>query len=235
MATQLARVAKMLSKSPSARNVCTTTKLSQSVVAGVTKPVVPGGERRSHGESSGQRRQRRSWRWSSRSRKTEGVKGPRAVTSEKRTSESQILHSKPKGVKIDRTGIVGGELANGKKIVNNVGSNKHIRETERTGSGTHGGDRKTRAIADHDRGRTRGIGGSDGRKDASMRCGVEQGARVGNPVGADWRCQPHGTESLCRWNPGRWERGSGASEHGRWLGRRTRTPWGRNRPHREVP
>ena len=76
-------------------------------------------------------------------RKTEGVKGPRAVTSEKRTAGSQILHSKPRWVKIDRTGIVSGELANGKKIVNNVGSNKHIRETERTGSGTHGGDRKT--------------------------------------------------------------------------------------------
>ena len=107
------------------------------------------------------------------SRKTEGVKGPRAVTSEKRTAESQILHSKPKGFKIDRTGIVGGELANRKKIVNNVGSSKHIRETERTGSDTHGGDRKTRATADHDRGRTRGMGGLDGRKDASMRCGVE--------------------------------------------------------------
>ena len=71
----------------------------------------------------------------------------------------QILHSKPRGVKIDRTGIVSGELANEKKIVNNVGSNKHIRETERTGSGTHRGDRKTRAIADHDTGRTRGMGG----------------------------------------------------------------------------
>ena len=158
MATQLARVAKMLSRSPSARNVCTTTKLSQSVAAGVTKPAVPGGGR-SRGESSGQRRRRRSWRWSRGSRKTEGVKGVRAVTSEKRTAGSQILHSKPRGVKIDRTGIVSGELANEKKIVNNVGSNKHIRETERTGSGTHGGDRKTRTIADHDRGRTRGMGG----------------------------------------------------------------------------
>ena len=159
MATQLARVAKMLSRSPSARNVCTTTKLSQSVASGVTKPVVPGGRRRSRGEGSGQRRRRRSWRWSSGSRKTEGVKGLCAVTSEKRTAGSQILHSKPRGVKIDRTGIVSGELANGKKIVNYVGSNKHIRETERTGSGTHGGDRKTRAIADHDKGRTRGMGG----------------------------------------------------------------------------
>ena len=156
MATQLARMAKMLSRSSSARNVCTTTKLSQSVAAGVTKAAVPGGGR-SRGESSGQRR-RRSWRWSSGSRKTEGVKGLRAVTSEKRTAGSQILHSKPRGVKIDRTGIVSGELANGKKIVNNVGSNKHIRETERTRSDTHRGDRKTRAIADHDRGRTRGMG-----------------------------------------------------------------------------
>src|SRR6185312_81170 len=64
MATQQARVAKMLSRSPSARNVCTTTKLSQSVAVGVTKPAVPGGGIRSRGESIGQRR-RRSWRWSS--------------------------------------------------------------------------------------------------------------------------------------------------------------------------
>jgi hypothetical protein len=41
--------------------------------------------------------------WSSRSRKSEGVKGPSNVTSEKRMLGRQIHHSEPKGVKVDRT------------------------------------------------------------------------------------------------------------------------------------
>jgi hypothetical protein len=45
MATQLARMAEMLIRSPSARKLCTTTELSQGVMAGVTKPVVPGSGR----------------------------------------------------------------------------------------------------------------------------------------------------------------------------------------------
>jgi hypothetical protein len=42
MATQLARMTEMLVRIPSARNMRTTTELSQSVTAGVTKPAVPG-------------------------------------------------------------------------------------------------------------------------------------------------------------------------------------------------
>ena len=41
---KLARMTKMLPRSPSTRDACTTTKLSQNVAAGVTKPAVPGVE-----------------------------------------------------------------------------------------------------------------------------------------------------------------------------------------------
>jgi hypothetical protein len=67
------------------------------ITAEVTKPAVPGSGR-SRGESSGHRGRRM---WSSRSRKPEGLKGPRTVTLEKRTAGHQILHSKPRGVKVD--------------------------------------------------------------------------------------------------------------------------------------
>ena len=131
---------KVLSRSPSTRNISTTTKPSQNVAAGVTEPAVPGGGRRRRGKSS---RRRGSRRRSSGSRKTKGVKGPRAVTSEERTPGSRILHSKTRGVKFDGTRIVSSKLANGKKIMNHLRSNKNIRKTERTMSRTHGGDRKT--------------------------------------------------------------------------------------------
>src|SRR6185503_15236723 len=146
----------VLSRSPSIWNIGTTTELSQNVAAGVTKPAVPGGGRRRHGKSS---RRRRSRGRSIGSRKTKGVKGPRAVTSEERTPGSQILHSKTRRVKFDRTEIVSSKLANGKKVVNHLRSNKNIRKTKRARSRTHGGDRKVRLITNHD-GRTRGVWGS---------------------------------------------------------------------------
>ena len=77
MTTKLARMTKMLSRSPSTWNIGTTAELSQNVAAGVTKPAVPGGGRRRHGKS-----RRRSRRRGSGSRKQKSVKGPRAVTSE---------------------------------------------------------------------------------------------------------------------------------------------------------
>ena len=127
---------------------------------------------------------------SSGSRKTEGVKGPRAITSKERTSGSQIFHSKTRGVKFDGTKIVSSKLANGKKIMNHLRSNKNIRKAERTRSRTHGGDRKTGPIANHDGRRTRGLWGSDRREDTGIWGGVEGGTRVGDPLCADRRCQP---------------------------------------------
>jgi hypothetical protein len=72
MATQLARMVKMLTRSPSARKVCTTAKLSQHITTGMTEPTVPGRGSGNRGES---RRRRRSQRWDSGSRKAKGVKG----------------------------------------------------------------------------------------------------------------------------------------------------------------
>ena len=153
----------MLGRSPSTWNIGTTTELSQNVAAGVTKPAVPGGGRRCHNKSS---RRRRSRRRSSGSRKPKSVKGPRAVTSEERTPGSRILHSKTRRVKFDRTGVVSSKLANRKKVVNHLRSNKNIGKTR---SRTHGGDRKARPITNHDRRRTRGVWGSDRREDTGIR------------------------------------------------------------------
>ena len=106
--------------------------------------------------------------WSSGSRRTKGVKGPRAVTSEERTPGSRILHNKTRGVKFDGTKIVSSKLANGKKIINHLRSNKNIGKTKRIRSRTHEGDRKTRPITNHDRRRTRRMWGSDRRKDTRL-------------------------------------------------------------------
>ena len=51
MTTKLARMAEVLSRSPSTRNIGTTTELSQNVAAGVTKTAVPGGEIRCRAKS----------------------------------------------------------------------------------------------------------------------------------------------------------------------------------------
>jgi hypothetical protein len=66
-------------------------------------------------------------------------------------------------------------LTNGKKIVDHLRSHKNIRETERTGSRTHGGDRKTGTITDHDGGGTKGVRSADKRKDTRIRGGVVGG------------------------------------------------------------
>ena len=165
-----------------------------------------------------------------RKQENEGCKGARAVTSEKRTPGSRILHSKTRGVKFDRTGVVSSKLANRKKVVNHLRSNKNMRKTR---SRTHGGDRKARPITNHDRRRTRRVWGSDRREDTSIGSGVERGARVGDPLGAGRRRQSHGAEGLCQSSlvppprpgrllaglsgrgPGRREEWSSASEHGR--------------------
>ena len=73
MTTKLARMAEVLSRSPSTRNIGTTTELSQNVAARVTKTAVPGVGRRRRGKS-GRRRRRR--KWCSGRRKAKGVKGP---------------------------------------------------------------------------------------------------------------------------------------------------------------
>jgi hypothetical protein len=63
-------------------------------------------------------------------------------------------------------------------------------------SRTHKADRKTRTITDHDGRRTRGVRRSDRRKDTRIWSGVVRGTRVGDPLGANGRSQPHNAEGL---------------------------------------
>src|SRR6185503_132673 len=145
--------------------------------------------------------------------------------------------------------VVSSKLANRKKVVNHLRTNKNIRKTR---SRTHGGDRKTRPITNYDRRRKRGVWGSDRREDTGIRSDVERGTRVGDPLGAGRRRQSHGAEGLRQSSqvppprpsrllaglsgqgPGRREEWSGVCEHGRRLELRTRPPsrtleW----PHRD--
>jgi hypothetical protein len=94
-------------------------------------------------------------------------KGAQAVTSVELTPGSQILHSKTRSVKFNRTRLVSCKLANSKKIVNHLRSNKNIGKTKRTRSKTHRGDRKIRPITYHDR-RPRGMWGLDKRENTSI-------------------------------------------------------------------
>ena len=129
-------------------------------------------------------------------RKTKGVKGPRAVTPEERTPGGRILDSEARRVKLDGTRVVSCKLTNGKKIMNHPRRNKDIGKTKRTRSRTDDGDMKARPITNHDGRRTRGVWGSDRREYTGIRGGVEGGTRVGDPLGADRRCPPHGAEGL---------------------------------------
>ena len=92
----------VLRRCPSTWNISTTAELSQNVAAGVTKPAVTGGGGRRHDKSTRRINRRRG----SGNRKPKSVKGPRAVTSEEWTPRSRVLHSKTRGVKFDRTGVV---------------------------------------------------------------------------------------------------------------------------------
>jgi hypothetical protein len=117
-------------------------------------------------------------------------------------------------------------------------------------SRTHRSDRKTRTITDHD-GRTRGVRRSDSREDTRIWSGVVRGTRVGDPLGANGRSQPHSVEGLHQgslipptppqprrarwrgWGPGQ-RVGGGTRDHGRRLVQGTRPPsltrWG----HMEI-
>src|SRR6185437_751268 len=128
MTTELARMAEGLSRSPSTKNIGTTTEPSKNVAARVTKTAVPGGGRRRRGKSGRPRRpgRRRRREWCSGRMKMKGVKGPRAVTPEERTPGGRILYSEARRVKFDGTRIVSSKLTNGKKVMNHLRSNKDI-------------------------------------------------------------------------------------------------------------
>ena len=116
-----------------------------------------------------------------------GCKRAPCCHTEEVTPGNRILHSKTRKVKFDGTGIVSGELANGKKIMNHVRGNKNVGKVERTigARSTHGSDRKTRAIAYHDGRRAGRMRRSNGRKDTGVWRGVVRGTRISDPVGAN--------------------------------------------------
>jgi hypothetical protein len=62
--------------------------------------------------------------------------------------------------------------------------------------GTHRGDRKTRAIGDHDGRRMRGRRRVNGGEDTRVGSGVVSGSRVGDPVWPDRRSRSHGAERV---------------------------------------
>jgi hypothetical protein len=65
-------------------------------------------------------------------RRSERVEGPNAVTTGKRGPGGQILHRKTRGVKLNRTRIVGGEPMDRKEIVGDVGGYENVVEIERS-------------------------------------------------------------------------------------------------------
>ena len=111
---------------------------------------------------------------------------------------TRILHSKTREIKFDGTRIVRSKLANGKKVMNHLRSNKNIRKVKRIRSRTDGGDGKIGPITHHDR-RTRGMRGSDRREDTGVWGGVEGGTRVGDPLSAGRRSQSHPPGQVGGW------------------------------------
>jgi hypothetical protein len=62
----------------------------------------------------------------------ERVEGPRAVAAGERGPSGQILHKKIKGVKINRTRVVGGKPSNKKKTMSDMRGYKNVVEIERS-------------------------------------------------------------------------------------------------------
>jgi hypothetical protein len=114
---------------------------------------------------------------------TEGCKGARAVATEKRPPGSQILHSEIRRVKLNRAGIVSCKPTNRKKVVNHRRCSKNVVKTKGAMSVacTHGRDRKTRAICDHDGRRMRRRWRVNGGEYTLVVSGVVSGSRVGDP------------------------------------------------------
>jgi hypothetical protein len=78
--------------------------------------------------------------------------------------------------------------------MNHLRSNENIEKTKWTRSRTHGGDRKTRPVTNHDRRRIRRMRGANTRENASIRGGVVRSPQVSNRLGADRRSHSHGAE-----------------------------------------
>jgi hypothetical protein len=78
------------------------------------------------GGDQGRRRRRTRGGW------PERVEGPRAVTAGEGSLGGQILHRETRGVKLNGTGVVSGEMTNRKKIMSDVGGYEYVVEVERS-------------------------------------------------------------------------------------------------------
>jgi len=61
-----------------------------------------------------------------RSRKANGVQRPRAIAPDDHVPRLKVLHRTTRQVKLNRTIIVGSELANKNKIINKLWGNQNI-------------------------------------------------------------------------------------------------------------
>jgi hypothetical protein len=179
-------------------------------------------------------------------REPKGVEGAGAVTSEEGAPSYRVLHSKTRRVKLDRTRIISGKTANREKIVDQRRSDKNIGNAKIAGSagGTHGCDRKTRAIRHHDGRRKRGRRANRGEY-TRVGSGVVGSTSVRDPLGTHQRSQSRSLEGSkggrvpTNW-PRRWSsrrRGPRRSGRCRGPGRRRGKgePWRRGEPRRTWP
>jgi hypothetical protein len=155
-------------------------------------------------------------------RKSKGVEGAGAVTSEEGAPSCQVLHSKTRRVKLDRTRIISSKTTNRKKIMNQRRRDKNIGKAKRAGRAddTHKCDRKTRAIRHHDGRRERGRRRANRGKYTGVGSDVVGSTGVRDPLGTHRQSQSgslEGSQGGCvpTNQPGRWSsrrrgpRGSG--------------------------
>jgi hypothetical protein len=62
----------------------------------------------------------------------ERVEGPRAVIAGEGSPGGQIVHRETRGVKLNGTRVVSGEMTNKKEIMSDVGGYKNVVEVERS-------------------------------------------------------------------------------------------------------
>jgi hypothetical protein len=110
----------VLKKSPTTENGGAAGELGHHITTGVTETTMP-----SHRRGGGCKNRRGRGRCSG-SRRAKCVERLRAVTPSEKGPGGKILHRKNKRVKLHGTRVVSSELTDGKKILNNVGSNKNV-------------------------------------------------------------------------------------------------------------
>jgi hypothetical protein len=110
----------VLKRSPTTENGGAAGELGHHITTEVTETTMP-----SHRKGDGYKNRRCRGRWSG-SMHVKCVERLGAVTPNEKGPGGKILHRKTKRVKLHGTRVVSSELMDGKKILNNVGSNKNV-------------------------------------------------------------------------------------------------------------